>query len=66
MRALIQRVSQASVTVEERVVGEIGAGLLVLRGVGAGDSLADDSASAFLNRCRIAHCSSLNSGLDLT
>jgi D-tyrosyl-tRNA(Tyr) deacylase len=43
MRALIQRVSRASVTVEERVVGEIGAGLLVLLGVGAGDSPADET-----------------------
>lgn len=43
MRALLQRVSQASVTVEERVVGEIGAGLLVLLGVGAGDGPADET-----------------------
>lgn len=33
MRAVIQRVSQASVTVQDKVVGEIGAGLLVLVGV---------------------------------
>jgi D-aminoacyl-tRNA deacylase len=38
MRALIQRVSRASVTVDERVVGKIGQGLLVLLGVGQDDS----------------------------
>lgn len=37
MRALIQRVSRASVTVDEKIVGEIGRGLLVLLGVGQGD-----------------------------
>ncbi len=41
MRALIQRVSEASVTVEGRVVGQIGRGLLVLLGAGAGDSPAE-------------------------
>lgn len=33
MIALIQRVTRASVTVEQQIVGEIGAGLLVLLGV---------------------------------
>jgi len=41
MRALIQRVSQASVAIEERIVGEIAAGLLVLVGVETGDTVAD-------------------------
>ena len=40
MRACIQRVSEARVTVDGEVVGEIGRGLLVLLGVGADD--ADD------------------------
>jgi len=38
MRALLQRVSQASVTVEGQIVGEIGYGLLILLGVGQRDS----------------------------
>jgi D-aminoacyl-tRNA deacylase len=37
MRAVIQRVSKASVTVDGQVVGKIGRGLLVLLGVGRGD-----------------------------
>ena len=38
MRALIQRVSKASVTVEGQIISEIGKGLLILLGVGHGDS----------------------------
>ena len=38
MRAVLQRVSRARVLVEGRISGEIGAGLLVLLGVGKGDS----------------------------
>jgi D-tyrosyl-tRNA(Tyr) deacylase len=37
LRALVQRVSQASVTVEGEVVGEIGTGLVVLLGVARSD-----------------------------
>ncbi|HEX7733495.1 MAG TPA: D-aminoacyl-tRNA deacylase [Ktedonobacteraceae bacterium] len=40
MRALLQRVSQASVSVEGEVVGRIGQGLLVLLGIGQEDSEA--------------------------
>jgi D-tyrosyl-tRNA(Tyr) deacylase len=38
MRAVVQRVSRARVVVEGRVTGEIAAGLVVLVGVGRGDS----------------------------
>lgn len=41
MRAVIQRVSQASVTVEGQTVGQIDAGLMVLLGVAEGDTEAD-------------------------
>lgn len=41
MRAVIQRVSSASVTVNGDVIGEINNGLLVLLGVADGDNEAD-------------------------
>jgi len=41
MRAVIQRVTRASVEVEGRIVGVIGAGLLVLLGIAKGDGDAD-------------------------
>ncbi|UCD56440.1 MAG: D-tyrosyl-tRNA(Tyr) deacylase [Candidatus Hydrogenedentota bacterium] len=41
MRAVIQRVKRASVRVDDKVVGEIGKGLLVLLGVGKDDSDED-------------------------
>ena len=39
MRALLQRVTQARVEVDGRAIGAIGAGWLVLLGVGRGDTL---------------------------
>ncbi len=45
MRALLQRVSQASVAIEGNEVGRIGSGLCVFIGVAAGDS---DSALDYL------------------
>ena len=41
MRALIQRVTKASVVVEGLMVGEIGAGLLILLGVAKPDAATD-------------------------
>ena len=40
MRAVLQRVSLARVTVDGRVTGEIGAGLMILLGVGRPDTTA--------------------------
>lgn len=42
MRAVIQRVKKSSVSVDNKVIGEIGTGLLVLLGVAQGDT-ADDA-----------------------
>ena len=47
MRAVIQRVSKASVTVEEKIVGQIGQGFLILLGIAHSDSEAE---AAFLAR----------------
>src|ERR1700687_1504136 len=41
MRAVVQRVSRARVSVNGEITGEIGLGLLVLLGVGAGDTRAE-------------------------
>ncbi len=41
MRAVVQRVTSARVTVDDRVTGEIAAGLLVLLGVEQGDAPPD-------------------------
>ncbi|MFI5335488.1 MAG: D-aminoacyl-tRNA deacylase [Opitutales bacterium] len=41
MRVVVQRVSSASVTVESRVTGQIGQGLLIFAGIEAADTEAD-------------------------
>ncbi len=41
MRAVVQRVTRAKVTVNGQITGEIGLGVLVLLGVGHGDTEAD-------------------------
>ena len=48
MIALIQRVSEASVTVDDRLVGKIGPGILALVGFERGDSM--EGASRLLTR----------------
>jgi D-tyrosyl-tRNA(Tyr) deacylase len=46
MRIVLQRVSQAKVTVEGQLTGEIGPGLVILLGVGREDSSATAAAMA--------------------
>lgn len=41
MRAVVQRVKTAKVMIGKEMVGEIGKGLLIFLGVGAGDSIDD-------------------------
>jgi D-tyrosyl-tRNA(Tyr) deacylase len=54
MRSVVQRVRSARVTVEGRVVGEIGAGLLALVGVEDGDGATDvDYVAAKIRDVRI-------------
>jgi D-tyrosyl-tRNA(Tyr) deacylase len=51
MRALVQRVTQASVHVDDEVVGEIGAGLYVLVGITGSDTTDDATKLA----AKVAH-----------
>jgi D-tyrosyl-tRNA(Tyr) deacylase len=54
MRAVVQRVKQARVLVEGRVIGEIKRGLLCFLGVGKGDQAADaDYLAAKIPQLRI-------------
>jgi len=54
VRALVQRVARASVTVEGRVTGAIDAGLLVLVGVAKGDGPAE--ATRLAEKCVRLRC----------
>jgi D-aminoacyl-tRNA deacylase len=49
MRAVLQRVSHARVTVEGRATGEIGAGLTILLGVGKADT--SEVVASFAEKC---------------
>src|SRR6266702_2831009 len=49
MRAVLQRVSRAKVTVKRRVTGEVGAGLMILLGVGREDTSA--VAASMAEKC---------------
>ena len=49
MRAVLQRVSRAKVTVEGHVTGEVGAGLMILIGVGREDTSA--VATSMAEKC---------------
>lgn len=51
MRAVVQRVTESSVSVDGRVVGEIGPGLMVLLGISANDGEKDAAYLAL----KIAH-----------
>ena len=50
MRALIQRVTEASVTVDDRNTGAIGPGLVILLGVSKEDD--EDDAKYLVDICR--------------
>ena len=49
MRAVVQRVTRASVTIDDAVVSAIGRGMVVLAGVGVDDSAAD--ARSLASKC---------------
>jgi len=54
MRAVVQRVTESSVTVNGRVVGEIGSGLMVLLGVAERDTeTTADTLAAKISHLRI-------------
>lgn len=48
MRVILQRVSEASVTVDEKIIGKIGNGLLILSGFGKDDT--EENIDAMVNK----------------
>ena len=48
MRVILQRVSEASVTVDEKIIGKIGNGLLILAGFGKDDT--EENIDAMVNK----------------
>jgi D-tyrosyl-tRNA(Tyr) deacylase len=60
MRAVVQRVHESSVSVDGRVVGRIGTGLLVLVGVGTDDD--DDDARLIADKVAGLRCFSDEEG----
>ncbi len=54
MRAVIQRVSEASVSVDGKAVGSIGKGLMVLLGVASDDT--EDDAGAIADKIATLRC----------
>jgi D-tyrosyl-tRNA(Tyr) deacylase len=66
MVIVIQRVLQASVTVEGRTVGEIGHGLLLLVGIASGDSIAQaESLTKQIRKLRVFEDGEGKMGLDV-
>lgn len=55
MRAVVQRVTRAKVTVDDKLIGEIGKGLVVLLGIARDDTKLD---AAYLAE-KFARCGSL-------
>ena len=58
MRAVVQRVSRARVRVNGQTTGEIGPGLLILLGVGQGDTSkeADNAEICMCNSRELSAC----------
>src|SRR5438105_10168110 len=66
MRAVVQRVSRASVSVEGKITGEIGRGFLVLLGVAKSDTAADaDYLAEKISGLRIFHAEDSDGKMNL-
>ena len=66
MRAVVQRVTRASVAVEGKITGEIGRGFLVLLGVAKSDTAADaDYLAEKISGLRIFHAEDSDGKMNL-